>query len=138
MQTSHSPQDAAQTLRQSLEKSFAQNRALLTEMAHFTRAETLRIAQRNLDHAHHAFTVLESHRDLAGLIGAQQEWMREVMGDYTARGFRYVDMFHSLAQSTRLQAGHAAAEAAAEAEEIAQEIVQESETVMHEAPRAAE
>src|SRR5690348_11152337 len=118
MQTSHSvndsPQDAIEALRQSVEKTLDQNRVLLGEIAHFTKAESMRLAQRNLEHANQAFAHFDERRSLTGLIEAQQEWIREMMQDYTAQSLHYADMFRSLAQGVRRQAGHAASEFAAE------------------------
>jgi hypothetical protein len=132
MQTSDSvnessPQDAIQTLRQSLEKTLDQNRVLLTEIAHFTKAESLRGAQRNLDHATHAFAHFDGRRDLAGLIEAQQEWIRQMMQDYATQSLHYAEMFQNLTQGMRRQA-----------EESAKEFGKKSEAMMHQPQRAAE
>ena len=143
MQTSHSAnesssQDAIKILRQSVEKTLDQNRALLTEMAHFTKAESLRMAQRNLDHANHAIAHFDERRDLAGLIEAQQEWIKEMMQDYASLSLRYAEMFRSLTDSMRQRAEHGAAEFAAEAEETAETLRQTGEAAMHDVHRAAE
>jgi ribosomal protein L16 Arg81 hydroxylase len=133
-----SPHDVIQTLRQSVEKTLDQNRVLLTEIAHFTRGESLRVAQRNLDHATHAFAHFDGRRDLAGLIEAQQEWIKQMMQDYATQSLHYAEMFQNLMQGMRRQAEHAASEFAAEAEESAQEFGKKSETMMHQPQRAAE
>jgi hypothetical protein len=142
MQTSHSvndsPQDAIEALRQSVEKTLDQNRVLLGEIAHFTKVESMRLAQRNLEHANQAFAHFDERRSLTGLIEAQQEWIREMMQDYTAQSLHYADMFRSLAQGVRRQAGHAASEFAAEAEASAEEIGKKGRAMMNEASRAAE
>ena len=134
-----SPQDAIQTLRQSVEKTLDQNRVLLTEIAHFTKAESLRVAQRNLDHATHAFAHFDGRRDLAGLIEAQQEWIRQMMQDYATQSLHYAEMFQKLTQGMRHHAEQAASEFAAEAEEApAKEFGKESEATMHQPQWAAE
>ena len=143
MQTSDSvnessPQDAVQTLRQSVEKTMDQNRVLLTEIAHFTKAESLRVAQRNLDHATHAFAHFDGRRDLAGLIEAQQEWIKQMMQDYATQSLHYAEMFQNLTQGMRRQAEHAASEFAADAEETANDFGKKSEAMMHQPKRAAE
>ena len=143
MQTSDSvnessPQDAIQTLRQSVEKTLDQNRVLLTEIAHFTKAESLRVAQRNLDHASHAFAHFDGRRDLAGLIEAQQEWIKQMMQDYATQSLHYAEMFQNLTQGMRNHAEHAASEFAAEAAESAKEFGKKSEAMMHQPQRAAE
>lgn len=143
MQTSHSPHDssphdAIQALRQSVEKTLDQNRVLLGEIAHFTKAESMRAAQRNLDHANQAFAHFDERRSLTSLIEAQQEWIKGMMQDYAAQSLHYADMFRSLAQGMRRQAEHAASEFTAEAEESAEEIGKKGKAMMHEAQRAAE
>ena len=139
MQTNDSsPQDAIQMLRQSVEKTLDQNRVLLTEIAHFTKTESMRMAQRNLDHAHHAIAHFDERRDLTGLIEAQQEWIKQMMQDYATQSLNYAEMFRSLTQGMRNHAEHAASEFAAAAEESAKEFGEKSEAMMHEAQRAAE
>ncbi|HEY2835148.1 MAG TPA: hypothetical protein VGI89_01175, partial [Rhizomicrobium sp.] len=85
-------------LSQSLEKTLTQNRSLFEETTHFTRDESLRLAHAQLDHADQAFSLFRERRDLSGLIGAQQEWIRQMMQEYASLGLRYAEMFHSLAQ----------------------------------------
>jgi ribosomal protein L16 Arg81 hydroxylase len=142
MQTSHSvndaSQDAIQTLRDSVEKTLDQNRVLLGEIAHFTKCESMRVAQRNLDHANQAFAHFDERRDLTGLIEAQQKWIKEMMQDYAAHSLHYAEIFRSLAQGVRHQAEHAASEFAAESEEAAKEFGKKSEAMVREAQRAAE
>jgi len=140
MQTSHSdmPHDAIEALRQSVEKTLDQNRVLLGEIAHFTKCESMRVAQRNLEHANHAFAHFDERRDLAGLIEAQQKWIKEMMQDYASQSLHYAEMFRSLSQGVRRQAEHAASEFAAEGEESAKEFGKKGEAMAHEAQRAAE
>src|SRR6185312_866951 len=140
MQTSHSdmPHDAIEALRQSVEKTLDQNRVLLSEIAHFTKCESMRVAQRNLEHANHAFAHFDERRDLAGLIEAQQKWVKEMMQDYASQSLHYAEMFRSLSQGVRRKAEHAASEFAAEGEESAKEFGKKGEAMAHEAQRAAE
>ena len=142
MQTSHSVNDASQsalqTLRDSVEKTLDQNRILLSKLAHFTKTESMRVAQRNLDHANQAFAHFDERRDLTGLIEAQQKWIKEMMQDYATQSLHYAEIFRSLAQGVRHQTEHAASEYAAESEEAAKEFGKKSEAMMQEAQRAAE
>ena len=142
MQTTHSvndaSQDAIQTLRDSVEKALDQNRVLLGELARFTKTESMRVAQRHLDHANQAFAHFDERRDLTGLIEAQQKWIKEMMQDYAAQSLHYAEIFRSLAHGVRHQAEHAASEFAAESEEAAKEFGKKSEAIVREAQRAAE
>ena len=101
-----SPREAIAGLSQSLEKTFDQNRMLWSEMARFTKNESLRFAQLQLDHANHAFARLDDRRDLSGLIGAQQEWFKEMMQDCAQQGLRYAEMLRMLAGQVRTKSAH--------------------------------
>ena len=143
MQTSHSAneaasQDAIKILRQSVERTLDQNRALLAEMAHFTKTESLRLAQRNLDHANHAVAHFDERRDLTGLIEAQQQWVKEMMQDCAAQGLHYAEMFRSLSEGMRSRAEQAASDLVTEARESAEEFGKKSQAMMDTAQRAAE
>ena len=136
MQTSQSsPQQAIQTL---LEKTLDQNRLLFWEIARFARNESLRLATRNLEYADHAFAHFDRHRNLVGLIGAQQEWIREMMQEFAAPGRHYTLMFRNLAQGVQHQAEQAASEFGAQTEAAAEELGKTDEVMMHEVSRAAE
>jgi len=143
MQTSQStngssPHDAIQMLRQSLEKTLDQNRVLFSEIARFTQNESMRLAQLNLEHANHAFAHFGDHRDLAGLIGAQQEWIKEMMQECAAQSLHYTEMFHSLAQGVQHQAEHAASEFGAGAKKSMEELGKKGGAMVQQASRAAE
>jgi ribosomal protein L16 Arg81 hydroxylase len=98
----------------------------------------MRVAQRNLDHATHAFAHFDEKRDLAGLIEAQQEWIKQMIQDYATQSLHYAEMFRGLTQGMRSHAEHAASEFAAAAEESAKEFGKQGEAMMHEAQQAAE
>lgn len=115
--------DIAQ-LSQSLEKTLTQNRTLFDEMTRFTRDETLRLARAQLDHADQAFSHVRERRDLSGLIGAQQEWIRRMMQEYAALSLRYAEMFHTLALQVQSHVEHAASDLQHRAEEVAEDLGQ--------------
>jgi hypothetical protein len=139
MQTSsNAPQDGIQTLRNSLEKTLDQNRVLFSEIARFTQNESLRLAQLNIEHANHAFSRFDDHRNLSSLIGAQQEWIREMMQEYANQSLHYAEMFRSLAEGVRHQAEHAVSEFGADAAEVVAETGKKSKAVAQQAQKAAE
>ena len=111
-------------LSQSLEKTLTQNRTLFEEMARFTRNESLRLAHAQLDHAHHAFSHFRERQDLSSLIGAQQEWVRQMMQEYAALSLRYAEMFHSLAQHVQSHVESAASDMQHQAQEVAEDLGQ--------------
>ena len=85
-------------LNHALERTLEQNRALVEDMARFTRHESLRLAHRQLDHADNAMTYFHERRDFGGLIDAQQEWVKQTMHDYAALGLRCAEMFQAMTQ----------------------------------------
>jgi hypothetical protein len=111
-------------LSQSLEKTLTQNRALFDEMARFTKDETLRFAHTQLDHADHAFAHFRERHDLSGLMGAQQEWVKQMMQEYAAMSLRYAEMFHTLARHVQSHVESAASELRHQADEVAEDLGQ--------------
>jgi len=111
-------------LSQSLEKTLIQNRALFDEMTRFARDESLRLAQTQLDHADHAFSHFRERKDLSGLIGVQQEWIKHMMQDYASLSLRYAEMFQHFARHVRAHAESAASDLKQHAEEVAEDLGQ--------------
>ncbi|HXS06588.1 MAG TPA: hypothetical protein VN723_07365 [Rhizomicrobium sp.] len=111
-------------LSQSLEKTLTQNRALFDEMARFTREETLRFAHMQLDHADHAFAHFRERHDLSGLIGAQQEWVKQMTQEYAGLSLRYAEMFHTLAQHVQSHVESAASDLRHQADTVAEDLGQ--------------
>ena len=97
-------------------RRWTQNRALLEDMARFTKDESLRLAHMQLDHADHAFAHLHERRDFGGLIGAQQEWVKQTMQEYATLGLRYAEMFQTLTQQVQSHVESAASDLRHQAE----------------------
>lgn len=95
------PRENIAHLNHSLEMALGQNRTLLEDMARFTREESLRLARMQLDHAGAAFAQLQNRHDFGGLIGAQQEWIKQAMQEYATLGLRYAEMFQGLTQQVQ-------------------------------------
>ncbi len=115
--TGYAPHQGIAQLSHSLEKTLDQSRTLLAEMARFTKDESMRFAHLQLEHADQAFAHFRDRQDLAGLIGAQQEWFKEMMQDYAAQGLRYAEMFHTLTQHVQSHVENAVSELQDQAEE---------------------
>jgi uncharacterized membrane-anchored protein YhcB (DUF1043 family) len=133
-----SPKEAVQNLCHSVEKALDQNRALFSEITRFTQNESLRLAQLNLEHANHAFARFDDRRNLAGLFGAQQEWVRDMMQEYANQSLHYAEMFRSLAEGVRHRAQDAISNLASEGEVVATEARKTGKAVANQAQRAAE
>jgi hypothetical protein len=107
----------AQQLSHALERTLEQNRALLEEMARFTKDESLRLAHRQLDFADNAMTQFHERRDFGSLIGAQQEWVKQTMQEYATLGLRYAEMFQALTQRVQSHVENAASDFRHQAED---------------------
>lgn len=115
-------QEGIAQLSHSLERTLDQSRALFEEMARFTQDESLRFAHMQLDHADHAFSHFRERRDLSGLIGAQQEWIKQMMQEYATLSLRYAEMFHTMAQHVQSHVENAASDLRHRAEQMAEDL----------------
>lgn len=115
--TGYAPHQGIAQLSHSLEKTLDQNRTLLAEMARFTKDESMRFAHLQLEHADQAFAHFRGRQDLAGLIGAQQEWFKEMMQDYAAQSLRCAEMFHTLTRHVQSHVENAVSKIQDQAEE---------------------
>jgi hypothetical protein len=106
----YTAREGAQQLSHSLEKALEHNRAMLEEMARFAKDESLRLAHRQLDHADIALTHFHERRDFSGLIGAQQEWVKQTMQEYATLGLRYAEMFQAMTQRVQSHVESAASD----------------------------
>lgn len=92
------PLKAASDLTACLTEAAGKNRAMLEEMAQFTRDESLRFFQRRLDRATAAIGKLQEAHSAAGMIGVQQEWLRDLFQDYAAQQMRLAGLMRALTQ----------------------------------------
>jgi hypothetical protein len=115
--TGYVPHQGIAQLSHSLEQSLDQGRTLLAEMARFTKDESMRFAHMQLEHADQAFAHFRDRQDLAGLIGAQQEWFKGMMHDYAAQSLRYAEMFHTMTRHVQSHVENAVSELRDQAEE---------------------
>ena len=120
----YASREGVQQLSHSLEKALEQNRAMLEEMARFAKDESLRLAHRQLDHVDHAMAHFHGHRDFGGLIGAQQEWVKQTMQEYATLSLRYAEMFHTLALHVQSHVKNTASDLQHQAEEVAEDLGQ--------------
>ena len=111
-------------LSQSVENTLTRNRNLFEEMTRFTKDESLRLAHAQLDHASQAFSHFRERRDLSGLIGAQQEWVRQMMQEYAHSSLRYAEMLQTVTQHVQSHVQRTASDLRHQAEEIAEDLGQ--------------
>ena len=113
----YSSREGIAHLNHSFETVLDQNRALFSEMARFTKDESMRLAHKQLDHMEQVFGHLNDGRNFASLIGVQQEWIRDMMQEYATQSLRYAEMFQSMTRRVQSQVESAASDMKHQAEE---------------------
>jgi hypothetical protein len=93
------PLDAASALSESLADIARRNRALAQAMAHFTREEYLRFFQMRLDRDTTAIGKLGDVHGVPGLIGVQQEWLRDLFQDYAGQQMRLAGLMRDMSHN---------------------------------------
>jgi len=85
----HSDADhAVSQLSQSMAQAAESQRLLAQEMSGFAKDESLRFANLRLERNGSTLDKLQHCQGIPGLIGVQQEWLRDLVQDYTSQSMR--------------------------------------------------
>ena len=128
--TDTGPAEAVSQLSEQLAHTAESQRALLTEMAVFAKDESLRFVNLRLERNGQALDRLQNCQGLAGLIGVQQEWLRDLMQDYAGQQLRFAGAFRGVAQTVGAKAADAASETVDRMHAHAQEGVRQGAQMM--------
>jgi ElaB/YqjD/DUF883 family membrane-anchored ribosome-binding protein len=79
---------AVSQLSQSLAQAAESQRVLAEEMSGFAKDEGLRFANLRLERNGSTLDKLQNCHGIPGLIGVQQEWLRDFVQDYTSQSMR--------------------------------------------------
>ena len=108
-----SPPDPTQAISQ-LGKTMAQtaesHRILAQEMTIFTKDESLRFMNLRLERNGQALDRLQNCHGIPGLIGVQQEWLRDLVQDYTSQSMRLMGAMRGLTKNVMASAVETASE----------------------------
>ncbi len=104
------PARAVSQLSQSLSQAAESQRLLLSEIAVYAKDESLRFANLRLERNGQVLEKLSTCTGLPGLIGLQQEWLRELMQDYTSQNMRLAGAWRGVAHTVVSEATDAASE----------------------------
>jgi hypothetical protein len=107
-----------------LAQTAQKNRALLEEMAHFTQAETLRFFQQRLDRDNAALGKLQDAQGAGGVIGVQQEWLRELFQDCLGQNMRLAEMMRTMTRDAFDSCSRALGMTAGKAQEMADDLAE--------------
>ena len=86
--TENTAAEAASRLSETLAQAGESQRTLLVEMTSFAKDESQRFINLRLERTHDVMNKLSTCQGVSGLLGVQQEWLRDLMQDYGAQNMR--------------------------------------------------
>ena len=112
-------------LGDSLAQAAESQRLLFHEVTIFVRDEGLRFTNRRLERNGEAMEKMQSCQGLPGLIGVQQEWLRDFVQDYMGQNMRLAGALRGLTQNVMACASENLDHAQHMANDMAQETGQQ-------------
>ncbi len=125
-QSESGPAKAVSQLSESMAHTAESHRALIQEMTVFAKDEGLRFANLRLERNGQAMDKLQNCHGIPGLIGVQQEWLRDLVQDYMGQNMRLAGALRGLTQNVMA----CASENLDHAQHIANEMAQETNQQM--------
>ncbi len=120
-------------LGQSLAHTAESGRALVEEMALFAKDESLRFVSLRLERNGAALDRLQNCQGVPGLIGVQQEWLRDLLQDYTSQSMRLMGAWRGLTRNVMEKASESAADGIDRMQQQAGEAIQQAGDTMDQA-----
>jgi hypothetical protein len=110
-QTETGPAKAVSQLNASLAQTAESQRALIQEITTFAKDESLRFVNLRLERNGQVLDKLQNCHGIPGLIGVQQEWLRDLVQDYMGQNLRLAGAVRGLTQNviasaTETASGH--------------------------------
>lgn len=133
MDTAYEHDETVSQLGQSLAHTAESGRALAQEIALFTKDESLRFMSLRLERNGVALDRLQNCQGIPGLIGVQQEWLRDLLQDYTGQGMRWMGALRGLTRNVMEKAAENTADAIDQVQEDAGEAIQQAGGAMDQA-----
>jgi hypothetical protein len=104
------PAKAVSQLSESMAHTAESHRALIQEMTNFAKDEGLRFMNLRLERNGQALDKLQNCSGIPGLLGVQQEWLRDFVQDYMGHNMRIAGALRGLTQNAMACASEQAAE----------------------------
>ena len=120
------PAKAVSQLSESMAHTAESHRALIQEMTIFAKDEGLRFVNLRLERNGQAMDKLQNCHGIPGLIGVQQEWLRDFVQDYMGQNMRLAGALRGLTQNVMA----CASENLDHAQHIANDLAQETNQQM--------
>jgi ElaB/YqjD/DUF883 family membrane-anchored ribosome-binding protein len=142
MDTDRFPDDdspkAVSQLSESMAQTAESQRALLQDMTHFAKEESLRFMNLRLERNGAALDKLQNCRGLPGLLGVQQEWLRDLVQDYMSQNMRLAGAFRGVAQNVVASAAETASQTVDRMQQEAGEMAEQAGEQMNRAAETVE
>ena len=122
-----------ETLRDSLAQTSESHRVLIQEMTGFAKDESLRFVNLRLERNGIALDKLQHCQGIPGLIGVQQEWLRDFLQDYTSQSMRMMGALRGLTKNVMESAAENAADNIDRMQRSAGEMAHQAEDTIHRA-----
>jgi ribosomal protein L12E/L44/L45/RPP1/RPP2 len=119
------PARAASQLTESLTQAAQNQRALLQEMSSFAKAESMRFFNLRLERNEAALEKMQHCVGLPGLIGVQQEWLRDFVQDLIGQNMRMAGVLRGVTHDTVTAATAAAKDMQDGAQDMAHQAEQQ-------------
>ena len=129
---------AVSQLSESVAQTAESQRALFQDMTHFAKEESLRFMNLRLERNGTALDKLQNCRGLPGLLGVQQEWLRDLVQDYMSQNMRLAGAFRGVAQNVVASAAQTASQTVDHMQQEAGEMAEQAGEQMHQAAETVE
>jgi len=120
-------------LSQSLAQAADSQRLLAREVTVFAKDEGLRFATLRLERNGAALDKLQTCVGLPGLIGVQQEWLRDLLQDYAGQSLRVMGALRDLSRNAMESAAETASETIESVQQQTNEMAHKTEDTIHQA-----
>jgi len=104
------PAQALSQLGETMAQTAESHRILAQEMTIFAKDESLRFLNLRLERNGQALDRLQNCHGIPGLIGVQQEWLRDLLQDYTSQSMRLMGAMRGLTKNVMASAVETASE----------------------------
>ena len=125
-QSENGPAKAVSQLSESMAHTAESHRALIQEMTVFAKDESLRFVNLRLERNGQTMDKLQNCHGIPGLIGVQQEWLRDFVQDYMGQNMRLAGAFRGVTQNVMACASQNMDHAQHTAKDVAQETGQQT------------
>lgn len=137
LHTETGPAKAVSQFSDSLTQAGESHRALVQEMTSFAKEEAKRFFNLRLERNNAALDKLSNSNGLTGIIGVQQEWLRDLMQDYTSQQMRFASTLQGITHNVMTSAGEAASHNIERMQQQASEMTHQAEEAVHHAQDVA-